>query len=110
MILLFLIFLIFPVAWLISEFRAEPPTRVVLGLVAMIVVAVVSCQNALVKPESEKKYLRNSMARIRELLRQGRTDRVESGFSAYDEEIQAGRGPYRASQEMWGELNSKDKR
>jgi hypothetical protein len=108
MILLFLIFLIFPVAWLISEFKAKPLARVALGLVSMIVVAIISCQLALLKPESEKKYLHDSMVRLHELLRQGKSDKVEKGFSAYDEEIKAGRGQYRASQEMWGELNSKD--
>ena len=57
MILLFLIFLIFPVAWLVSEFRAKPLARIALGLVAMIVISIVSAQVALVKPQSENKYL-----------------------------------------------------
>ena len=107
---MFLTFLVFPVAWFISEFRAKTPARVALGLVAMIVVGVISAQVALMKPESEKKYLHDSLARIHDLLRQGRTDKIEKGFRAYDDEIKDGRGPYRASQEMWGELNSTKER
>jgi hypothetical protein len=109
MIVLFLIFLIFPVAWFISEFRAKPVSRVALGVASMVVVAIVSSNIVLLKPESENRYLRNSLTRVQELLHQNRAEKVESGFRAYDNEIQAGRGTYRASQEMWGELNSKVK-
>jgi len=109
MILLSLIFLIFPVAWLVSEFKAKPVARVSLGLVSMFVVAVISCQIALLKPESEKKYLHDSLAKIRELQNQKRFDKIASGFAAYDDAIQEGDGTYRASQDLWDVLISKVK-
>jgi hypothetical protein len=108
MMFLFLIFLVFPVAWLVSEFKAKPLARISLGLVAMAVVGLVSAQVALLKPQSENKYLHDSLVRIHDLLRQGRADRIEKGFSAYSDEIKTGRGSYRACQEMWGELSGPD--
>src|SRR5262245_54984699 len=87
MILLFLIFLIFPVVWIVSDFRAKPLVRIGLGLVAMTVAGVVSAQLALIKPESENKYLHDSLQRIHALLREGRADKVEKGFGAYNDEI-----------------------
>ncbi len=110
MILLFLIFSIFPVIWIVVEFkRRRILERVASGTVAMIVIAYVSCGAALLKPESENKYLRDSLSRIRELINQDKLAKVERGFKAYDEDIQEGRGPYHASQDMWGELNSRRK-
>jgi hypothetical protein len=108
MILLFFVFLIFPAIWIIVEFKGRPFwERVMAGSAAMIVAAYVACGVALLKPESENKYLRDSLSQIRELVKQGRLEKVESGFKAYDEDMRTGRGSYSASQDMCGELKSK---
>ncbi len=110
MIFLFIIFLIFPVVWIVAECKSRPTwERITAGIVAMTVAAYVSCGTALLKPESENKYLHDSLPVIRKLAEQGRLDKLEKAFNDYDEDIRDDRGPYRASQDMWLELSSSQK-